>query len=135
MRGERDETARRAVIEALNGGESVSAAARVAKIARRTIYQWRDRGDPEIEAALERAAEFRAAGPVATALAQAAPVQTNLSEDDKLALEGLREVLRDKEEAGSTKVQAAKALLDHGHKMRIAAKAGPGAPLAAKAPV
>jgi len=131
MRGERDDDARRAVIEALLGGESVSSAARIGKVARQTVYQWRDRGDPEIEAALERASELRAGGSVAKALAVVAPVSQPLSPDDNLALDGLRAVLKDDEEPGSTRVAAAKALLDHGHKMRIASKAGPGAPVGA----
>ena len=125
------------MIEALTAGESVSSASRLAEVARQTIYQWRDRGDPEIAAALERAADLRAGGPVAAALAQAAPgsVSAVLSPDDELALEGLRAVLKDPEnEPGSTRVAAARALLDHGHKMRIAAKAGPGAPASTAGP-
>lgn len=52
---DRDLAARARFLAALEGGQTVSAAARAAGVNRATPYQWAKRGDPELAAAIEQA--------------------------------------------------------------------------------
>ena len=52
---DRDLAARARFLAALEGGATVSAAARAAGVNRATPYQWAKRGDPELAAAIEQA--------------------------------------------------------------------------------
>lgn len=124
MKGERDEVARRKVLEGLGRGLSVAAAARAAGVARQTVYQWRDRGDEEMGRAL--ASRGSPASDPPTPPAAAPPARQRAHKDERLALRALREIA----EGGDSemcRVVAAKALLDHRRKLREAATPKPGA--------
>jgi transposase-like protein len=135
MRGERDEIARARVLEALRSGKSVTAAAKAGGVARQTPYQWADRGDAEMQAALEARARLRSDDEPATPSAQAVapPARGRLHKDERLALKALREVARGSD-SDMCRVGAAKALLDYRRKLRESAAAKPSAPPAAPAP-
>lgn len=122
MRGERDEVARRKVLEGLRRGLSVAAAARAAGVARQTVYQWRDRGDEEMGRALASRGSPASDPPTPAA----PPARQRAHKDERLALRALREIA----EGGDSemcRVVAAKALLDHRRKLREAATPKPGA--------
>lgn len=54
MAGKSKADARKVVLAALARGESISAAAKAAGVSRAAIYQWANRGDEEVKAALAR---------------------------------------------------------------------------------
>lgn len=126
MKGERDEEARRKVLEVLAAGGSVTAAAKAAGIARQTPYQWADRKDEEMRLALAAAKRRgRGGGPAAGRAPAARPPHERPRKpnaDEALALETLRAVARGDRDGEDTSpsahVQAAKGLLDYHRKLR-----------------
>lgn len=129
MKGERDERARQVVLRALGRGESVTAAARAAGVARTTPYQWADRGDLEMRDALASAKRGGGGRPPAASPAPpeapAPRARPKLHKDERLALDALRGVAEedDPPKGAAARVAAAKALLDHHRKRRQDAQA------------
>jgi len=112
--GQRDEKARRIVLEEIAAGASISAAARKAGIVRQAVYNWVNRGDAELAAALDAArrkgtismgCSSRGAPPPAEVAACKAMTQAQL---ERLALDTMQALLRADHEP--TRLRAAERL-------------------------
>ena len=116
MRGQRDQAARSAFLAALRGGATVTAAAKVARVSRKTPYQWVERHDAEVKAALEEAAARGGRGR-RTDLVEptheppgAVPPE-DAAELRRLAVDRLRKVLGDDNQEAKDHIAAARVAL------------------------
>lgn len=110
---DRDQVARKRVIDALNAGASVAAAARAGKVTRDTVYKWERRGgDEDLVRALEVARASGGRGRKPTPQPDATPVDAATAAALRgLALGRLEKILRDDKAEASTHVAAAKVAL------------------------
>jgi LmbE family N-acetylglucosaminyl deacetylase len=128
MKGQRDQAAREKVLEALRAGRNVTEATRAAGVHRGTPYQWAERGDAEIAAAL-------AAGPGRGRATQQAKPRAPVTGEERPKVERLREaaldrllrIIEDDGQRASDHVAAAKAALALSEQAKAASPSAPSA--------